>query len=114
MADPISPLDIPCDAPPYQVVKACRGLGFLAPEDVRWNRLAHALPVSPGWAKYLPRAAAELLLRRRAGRGRAKCACGHGLPLLERYTFTYRSGRQASFLLGQCPGCRTMYWEAAP
>jgi len=114
MAEPTSPLDIPCDAPPYQVVKACRGLGFQAPEDVRWSRLSRALPVESGWAKYLPRAAADLLLGRQPAAGRGNCACGHELPLLERYTFTYRSGRQASFLLGQCPGCRAMYWEATP
>ncbi len=115
MAESASPLDIPCDAPPYQVVKACRGLGFQAPEDVRWSRLSQAaLAVGPGWAKYLPRVAAELFLRRRPGRGAAACSCGRALPVLERYTFTYRSGRQASFLLAQCQCCHAMYWEAAP
>jgi hypothetical protein len=114
MADPVSPLDVPCDAPPYQVVKACRGLGFQAPEDVRWTRLSRALPEEPSWAKFLPRVAAELLLRRWPARGAASCSCGRDLPALERYTFTYRSGRQASFLLGQCLCCRAMYWETAP
>lgn len=114
MAEPTSPLDIPCDAPSYQVVKACRDLGFQAPEDVRWSRPSRAVPEGPGWAKYLPRAAAELLLGRRPARGCVKCTCGGELPALERYTFTFRSGRQASFFLGQCHGCRAMYWEESP
>jgi hypothetical protein len=114
MAEASSPLDIPCDAPPYQVVKACRGLGFHEPEDVRWSRLSRIATAGSGWTKYLPRAAAQLLLGKRRTPGPGKCTCGASLPLIERYTFTFSSGRQSSFLLGQCLGCRAIYWEETP
>jgi hypothetical protein len=41
------------------------------------------------------------------------CLCGRSLPLLERYSFTFRSERKADYFLGQCPGCRNIYWEEA-
>jgi len=41
------------------------------------------------------------------------CSCGRGLPALERYTFTFRNGSEASYLLGQCSRCRTIFWEEA-
>ena len=28
-------------------------------------------------------------------------------------TFTFLSGQQASYLLGQCPRCRTIHWDEA-
>lgn len=111
MAEPSGPLDICCDAPPYAVVKACRNLGFLDPEDVRWCRASQAAAAAPvGWAKLLPRSAGSILGRLFPG-GQARCACGRNRPLLERYTFTFRSGRHTSYLLAQCPFCRTMFWE---
>jgi len=41
------------------------------------------------------------------------CRCGQKLPSLDRYTFTYLTGHEASYLLGQCPRCKTVYWEEA-
>lgn len=105
------PLEILCDAPPYAVVKACRTLGFVEPEDVRWCRASKSQPAAPsGLAKLLPRSAGSLLGKLFTG-SQAQCACGRPRPLLERYTFTFRSGRAATYLLAQCPGCRAMFWE---
>ena len=39
MAENLGPIDVLCDAPPYPVVKACAGLGFTRPQDVRWCRI---------------------------------------------------------------------------
>jgi hypothetical protein len=99
-----------CDAPPYSVVKASQRLGFRSPLDVRWCRMHRALaalPERPGglraWMSYFwgdqPR-------------GRT-CSCGHPLPALERYTFTFVSGKAADYLLGQCRRCRAIFWEEA-
>ena len=99
MPGELGPIDIQCDAPPYPVVNACAGLGFLDPQDVRWSRLDRRR------------------LRRPAGlfpwlRGAApRCVCGHALPALESYTFTFKSGSQSEYHLGQCPRCRTIYWD---
>jgi hypothetical protein len=35
------------------------------------------------------------------------------LPALETYRFMFRNGKAQNFLLGQCPGCRVIYWEEA-
>ena len=32
-------------------------------------------------------------------------------PLLESYSFTFQSGEQVEYEMGQCPRCRTIYWE---
>jgi hypothetical protein len=37
--------------------------------------------------------------------------CGHVLPTLEKYAFTFAFGKVVDFLLGQCHRCRTMFWE---
>lgn len=36
-------LQIWCDAPPYAVVRACKGCGFHSPLDVRWCRMSRFL-----------------------------------------------------------------------
>jgi hypothetical protein len=30
---------------------------------------------------------------------------------MEGYTFTFASGKEAEYLLGQCRRCRTIFWE---
>jgi hypothetical protein len=32
---------------------------------------------------------------------------------MERYVFTYASGAQSMYLLGQCNRCGTIFWEEA-
>ena len=43
MANPLGPIEIDCDAPPYAIVRACQRIGIRTPEDVRWARLSHFL-----------------------------------------------------------------------
>jgi hypothetical protein len=108
----LGPIDNTCDAPLYSVVKASEKLGFKSPLDVRWSWRDHALarqPETRGVLGFHP------LLWLFGGRQAHKptCACGQPLPELEDYTFTFASDRQAHYLLGQCPICRTMFWEEA-
>jgi hypothetical protein len=39
------------------------------------------------------------------------CSCGRDLPELENYAFTFQNGEQIEYEIGQCPRCRTIYWE---
>jgi hypothetical protein len=41
------------------------------------------------------------------------CSCGQELPVMERYVFTYGTGAQAIYLLGQCRRCHKIFWEDA-
>jgi len=103
-------VDIECDAPPYPIVHACRGLGFRTPEDVRW---CHASPILRrpvpaesvfsihGW---------KSLFARPEPKGPA-CSCGQELPHLDSYTFTLLSGKEVRYLLGQCNRCFAMHWK---
>jgi hypothetical protein len=108
----LGPMDIECDAPPYSVVKACKGLGFQLPLDVRWCRMSYVLRDQGevgGAVGFHP-------LRWLFGSGqppRTSCSCGQPLPLIERYAFTVASKKEAHYLLGQCSRCRTIYWEEA-
>jgi hypothetical protein len=108
----LGPMDIECDAPPFSVVKACKGLGFQSPSDVRWCRMSHVLRGQRevgGAVGFHP-------LRWLFGSGqppKRTCSCGQSLPLLERYTFTFVSEKEAHFLLGQCCRCQTIYWDVA-
>ena len=108
----LGPMDIEFDAPPYSVVKACEGLGFQSPLDVRWCRMSHVLRGQRelgGVVGFHP-------LRWLFGSGqppKTTCSCGRALPLIECFTFTFVSEKEARYLLGQCCRCRTMYWEEA-
>lgn len=102
---------INCDAPPYSVVQACRRVGFEDPEDVRWCRLNQA----PAGSVDLLKPATWKAFFGQAGAGGSTCACGQPLPLIEKYTFTFLSGRQGHYYMGQCRRCHTIYWdEPAP
>jgi hypothetical protein len=111
MASRLGPIDVCCDAPPYPAVRACQGLGFHAPLDVRWCRMSHPRGEhGGGWG----------ILNLRAWMGwfglsepeRRSCTCGQPLPALQRYAVTCPPDAEAEYLLGQCPRCRTMFWEA--
>ncbi len=105
-------IDVLCDAPEYPLVRACRKVGFRDPEDVRWCRLSHFRPGKPGWRGLFNVRTWKALL----GIGETRqthCSCGQELPVLEKYTFTFSSFRQVHYLVGQCRGCRTIFWEEA-
>jgi hypothetical protein len=110
MVSRLGPIDVCCDAPPYRVVAACRGLGFRAPLDVRWCRRSH-LPHEP------PERGGILSLRTwKRWLGllppvQSTCTCGEALPALEWYTVSLYPEGRAGYLLGQCRRCHTMFWE---
>ncbi|MBV9121985.1 MAG: hypothetical protein JO112_01335, partial [Planctomycetes bacterium] len=98
-------IEINCDAPLYQIVQACQEIGIHSPEDVRWCRMSHFVKErqSRGFLAHQP-------WKFFFGGSRPQeipCSCGQKLPLLEKCTFTFLSGNLATFLLGQCPRCRT-------
>ena len=113
MANKYETFEVTCDAPPYCVVKVCNLIGIQAPEDVRWRRMSHHVSEAGGDSSGLEQ---TLLFGSRSLRRRADeshCTCGHGLPTLDMYTFTFSTGEESSFLLGQCRRCRTVFWEDA-
>jgi hypothetical protein len=103
-------MEIVCDAPPYVIVKACKLIGMRSPEDVRWSEITHLLADRAaeqvggsdlGWDERLKRLAAQPIA----------CRCGKYLPGLMWCAFTFASGSEANYLLGQCPRCRSIYWH---
>jgi hypothetical protein len=99
MTDDLGPIEVICDAPPYPVVRACAGLGFETPQDVRWARLERRRQRKPSslfpWLRG----------------SKPTCKCGEPLPELESYTFTFVSGTRAEYFLAQCVRCRTIFWD---
>ncbi len=104
MFSQLGPIEICCDAPPYPIVEACTQVGFDDPLDVRWCRMSHYL-ASAGSS--LPRKLFGVI----SETTQARCKCGRALPLLEKYTFMFASEKLADYMLGQCPRCRTIFWE---
>jgi hypothetical protein len=105
-------MDIECDAPPYSIVKACEGLGFQSPLDVRWCRMSHVLAGQRelgGVFGFHP----WLWLFGSSEPRKRTCTCGQSLALMERYTFRCSSEKDAQYFLGQCCRCWTMCWEEA-
>jgi hypothetical protein len=100
MSSELGPIEILCDAPPYSVVRACQRLGFTTPQDVRWCRVSR-----------LAGSTANGILAWISGTGKVTCSCGRSMPRLESYTFTFVSGSQAQYYLGQCARCRTIFWD---
>jgi hypothetical protein len=41
------------------------------------------------------------------------CVCGGPLPLVGKSTFTFNTGREVAYRLGQCPRCVTIFWDDA-
>jgi hypothetical protein len=108
MANRLGPLEIDCDAPRYEVVRACQKVGFHSPLDVRWCRLGRFLEERARREKEPSR-----VLRWFTRPGHPTCYCGQGLPDFTRCEFLYPNGVSRTFRLGQCPRCRAIFWEAA-
>ena len=104
-------LDIPCDAPSYSIVKACRMVGVRTPEDVRWCRLSHFRKGRHARLDLFSLQTWKFLLG--MSPENSACSCGQELPRLEEYTFTSVSGKETRYLIGQCARCRTVFWEEA-
>jgi hypothetical protein len=108
MANQLGPLEVNCDAPSYNIVRACHMIGIRSPEDVRWSRLSQF--ANTGWRSAFKNQTWKGLL----GMVHAEhltCHCGQKLPVLEKYTFTLISGNQSSYFIGQCGRCLSVYWE---
>ena len=103
-------LEVVCDAPPYPIVRACRKLGMIQPEDVRWCRKGRPSRRQAGWIRLLASPIWRRLLRRNETTEQP-CNCGRPLPNLEGYSFTFQTGEQVEYEMGQCPRCQTIYWE---
>jgi len=109
MSNHLGPLQVECDAPPYPIVRACRRLGMNTPEDVRWSHNGRRSQRSQGWIQFFSPLWGHLMGREPMER--TLCVCGWPLPLLENYSFTFLSGEQVEYEMGQCPRCRTIHWE---
>ncbi len=109
MASRLGPIEITCDAPPYDIVEGCREYGFQSPMDVRWCRRSHLTDEQPGWLRQLCWHPFGTLLG--AGAAEPGCFCGEPLPALRRYWFPLFCEKETSFLLGQCHRCLTIFWE---
>jgi len=103
----LGPLEVTCDAPSYKVVQACRRVGLQEPEDVRWCRLREFLTQPAGWKSLFRR-----LLAGDEGEHKG-CTCGGHFPTLDRVTFTFTTGHEVTYLIGQCRRCRTVFWDEA-
>jgi hypothetical protein len=112
VAEQPGPLEICCDAPSYWIVRACRDLGIRTPEDVRWLRLSAfkrraPAPAPGGVAGFV----AGLFGRAGAPPG-AGCTCGARLPEPSASLIVVDAGEALGFRIGQCPRCRTVFWDA--
>jgi hypothetical protein len=111
MSDSVGQLDFQCDAPEYSIVRECETVGLQSPLDVRWCRMTLFL------AEYAVQKLRKASIWQRllgAPEIRAlSCACGEGLPGLGKYLFEFSSGRKETYFLGQCPRCRTIFWDDA-
>lgn len=107
MFDRLKAMEVQCDAPPYAFVKACEGVGFQSPLDVRWCRMSRFLDKWKTLLDFLPW---NLVFRNKRLNGRT-CTCGWPLPALKKYEFSFLCEKVADYLLGQCPKCRTVFWE---
>src|SRR5438552_3190656 len=104
MPNRLGPLEVNCDAPPYNIVRACHMIGIRAPEDVRWSRFSRFVNTRAGRGENLRHLSWRTLLGMAQSENRC-CTCGQKLPVLERYTFTLISGKEAFYLIGQCSRC---------
>jgi hypothetical protein len=105
----LAPFEMDCDAPSYSIVKACQRLGIKSPEDVRWCRLSRLSDRGSDWGQALLHP--WKFFANLSEPGFRACLCGYPFPFLERCTFTLLSGREESYLMGQCKNCRTIFWD---
>jgi hypothetical protein len=108
MVNNLGTLNTQCDAPPYDFVHACAGLGFQSPLDVRWLRINY-LARQYGGQSILSRI--WRLLCGHVDIIEKQCTCGFRLPVPNRYRFSTVFGTELDFFLGQCGRCRTIFWQ---
>lgn len=101
MSDDLGPIEITCDAPPYDVVAATERLGLHTPLDVRWQRIDHRVlkPIRSG----------GLFTWR--GPATQPCRCGQPLPDVQICTVQSDGSGPARLYLGQCKACHVIVWD---
>jgi hypothetical protein len=104
--------EICCDAPPYAVVRACKGCGFRSPLDVRWCRMTHFLNGEGHCKGIIVLRLWHWLFGTRKAKKKT-CTCGQPLPALKKYGFTFLSKKVGDYFMGQCRRCRTVFWDEA-
>jgi hypothetical protein len=108
MSSKLGPIEVTCDAPPYHIVQACFRIGLESAEDVRWCRMSNLPNTHGGWRQLIPFSSWGASAH---SPQEGSCSCGQALPRLEAYTFTLITGKEVSYLLGQCQRCRAIYWD---
>jgi hypothetical protein len=101
-----------CDAPPYAVVRACKGCGFHSPLDVRWCHMSRFLKGGGRYRGILGFRLWQWLFGQSKPKQRT-CTCGEPLADLRWYEISFFSEKTDAILLGQCRRCRTIFWDAA-
>jgi hypothetical protein len=104
--------EVHCDAPPYSVVTGCRLVGFARPEDVRWCRVGS---VAPGPVRRLFHLVSGTIDVGSSSSSKKDvlCPCGQPFVCLHKFQFTFNTGQQRCYRLGQCGRCQTIYWDDA-
>jgi hypothetical protein len=111
MSKHLGPIEVECDAPSYPVVQSSRRCGIVSPEDVRWTRLSRFLLERAAIGQGSLWGAPWNLFSARTHPAARTCSCGQPLPELRRVTFSFDTGVSLSYALGQCPCCRTVFWD---
>ena len=109
MAQKLGPLDICCDAPPYNIVKGCALIGIQTPEDVRWLRTTTESSEPQRRGSKQPKGQYQIA----EDTDTLHCPCGELLEPLQAYTFQLLSGEEVAYAVGQCKRCRTVHWDIA-
>jgi hypothetical protein len=110
MSSQLGPIEICCDAPPYQVVRACRHICIQSPEDVHWLRMSAFRTRQDRRQQGLSLLFWQMFWKR-GKRAARTCTCGEPLPQLRLVVVTFNTGDKASYVLGQCSRCRTVFWD---
>jgi hypothetical protein len=113
MSKQLGRVEVLCEAPPYPIVRASCSLGIRTPEDVRWLRMSTFRCRQPdrtrGLTSYL-----RGLFRGMDGHVGRVCTCGSPLPNLWLVMISlveFDIDQIPAYLLGQCVGCRTVFWD---
>lgn len=114
MCSSLGTLDVSCDAPPYEIVRACEKLPLHSPLDVRWCHKRHCRPIHEHKSGFSALCPWNWFRSQRNHVDKQVCACGALLPALDECTFTTPEYEVlAEYRIGQCRRCRTIYWEEA-
>ncbi len=110
MAAAFGLMDVECDAPPYEVVRACTCVGLHRPLDVVWHHRARYAARRARQAGLFSLAAWRRLLGLAEPQD-SLCGCGRAQPPLRRFTVVFASGQFTAYEFGQCPHCGAVFWD---